>query len=122
MAKRRRQPTTRDVIFVELCATLGTGRLHEAYISSNDPTERVDGLCVSGKVVVNPVYHVVETLMHECVHRIRPEWSERSVRRKTTQVMRQLNDGEIQRVYDVWLSHRKVAKRPVKLSGDDTLE
>lgn len=117
-----RKPTTRDVIFVELCATLGTGRLHEAYIASTDPHERVDGLCVSGKVIVNPVYHVVETLLHECVHRIRPEWSERSVRRKTTQVMRQLRDEEIQRVYEIWLGARKVSRKTVKLNGDDTLD
>lgn len=111
----------RDVIFIELCATLGTGGLHEAYITSADPHERIDGLCVGRKVIVSPVFHVVETVIHECLHRIRPKWTERSVRRKTTQLMRQLSEAELERLYEVWLGVKKASKR-VTVSADDTIE
>jgi len=122
MAKSTKaKPITRDSIFVELCATLGTGDLHEHYIASANPHERIAGLCVGRKVIVNPVYHTVDTLLHECIHRIRPHWSERSVKRKTTQVMWQLSDAEIQRVYEVWLGARKCG-RPITVTEDDTIE
>lgn len=95
-------------------AELGSGRITEAFII--DGRSMTDGVVSgNGHIVVNPAHQTVDTVIHECLHRVFPEWSERSVRRTTTYLRRRMSDEEVQAMYDEFQKRSRKRKRPVRL-------
>jgi hypothetical protein len=97
----RRPPPPRSPRLIRILADLGAGKVTEAYIC--DATHFVEGLCTPGprgRVTINPMISVVDTLIHECLHAQCPQWSERSIKTQTTRLMRQLSDAEVQAIYE----------------------
>jgi hypothetical protein len=95
MAKRN---TRREPLMVRVWAELGAGRIREGWIS--DPGAFVAGQCeATGHITINPMIDVVDTLLHEILHRLYPAWSEAYVKRTTTYLLRRMTDGEIQTFY-----------------------
>lgn len=94
MARRQK----REPLMVRVWAELGAGQIREDYII--DPKEFVYGLCEGRRITINPVLSLVETTIHELLHRLYPAWSERYVRNRTTYLMRRMTDQEIQTFYD----------------------
>jgi hypothetical protein len=94
----------RDPLLIEVLAELGRGRISEDYVRSRGQHGYVvRGVTASsGHVVVNPAPEVVEVLLHEFIHRIRPGWSERTVQGRAVRLRRLLSDREIQAVYDYY--------------------
>jgi len=97
---------------VEVAAELSKGRIYEATLI--DPTHHLEGLCDhdAQAVVINPKVSVVDSLLHELLHRRWPKWSEARVRRETRALMGQLSSHDI----DVWYRrYRRAVKkrRPV---------
>lgn len=78
-------------------AELGRGRIRETYIE--DRTQYVDGLIEGNEIWINPAPAVVETVIHELLHRMYPDWSERYVANRTTFVMRRMTDQDVQAFY-----------------------
>ena len=106
----------RDPLLIELIAAIGAGRILFGPI--HNKKQYVYGFCDEGNdnaIRINPACHIVDTVLHECLHRMRPTWKERSVLRKTKQLMGQLDDAEIDRLYDVILSTAKVSKKVANL-------
>jgi hypothetical protein len=70
--------------------------VREAYVSTAD--ELLYGLYDRHEdlVTINLVLLRVSVFMHEQIHRVRPEFSEATVRRRTTQLVRAMSDEEIQ--------------------------
>lgn len=96
----------------EVAAELAKGRIYEATLI--DPTHHLEGLCDhdTQAVVINPKVSVVDSLLHELVHRRWPAWSEARVRRETRSLMGQLSSHDV----DVWYRRYKRAvkkRRPV---------
>lgn len=107
-------PVPRDPLLIEVIAAIGAGRMELGPI--HDDTEFVDGYAEpNGKVRINPAPAVVDTVLHEMLHRMRPAWSERAVRSKATRLMRSLSDPEIDRLHDVILSKARFTRRPSSL-------
>lgn len=107
---------TRDPLLIELIAAIGAGRI--AFGPIHHKKQYVYGFCdVSddNAIRINPAPHAVDVCLHEALHRMRPKWSERSVLRKTKQLMGQLSDDEIDRLYQVILSTAKVSKKVATL-------
>lgn len=92
----------RDPLLVEVLAELGAGRISEDFIHSERKHLHILGLTDGQHIVINPMRETVDTVLHECLHRARPELSELAVRRRTAQFMRLLTDAEIQAIYDVY--------------------
>jgi hypothetical protein len=111
---RRRARADRDPLIVELLAALGAETIRAGYLVDDEYPDEMDllGICGERAVVINEAAHLVRTLVHELIHRIRPAWSEASVTRRTTQVMRQLSHAEIDRLYQVYCARRRATKRP----------
>lgn len=90
----------RDPLLIAVLAELGSGRISEDFVRSERPGWKIDGLTDGGHIIVNPIYEVVDTVLHECTHRARPDLSELAVRRRTAKFMRCLTDVEVQAIYD----------------------
>lgn len=104
----RRKPARRDPLLVEVLAVLGVVPLVARPLEDEDHPDRMTvlGVCDPagrGRVTINEAPHLIDTILHECLHRVRPEWTEHGVRRRTTQLLRQLNADEIQRIYEVYV-------------------
>lgn len=108
---RKKRPE-RTPLILRVCAELGAGRIDEGFIAAKHHI--VHGLCESGQITVNPVHFTLDTVVHECLHRLHPEWSENYVRNRTSFVTNQLSDAEKQTIYGEYqarVTRRKTAKR-----------
>lgn len=106
----------RDPLLLRVCAEIGAGAITEAYIA--DPGYATDGVTWGRSITINPAHQTVNTLLHECLHRLYPAWSERTVRAKTTYLCRRLTDAEVQAIYSEYEKRKRKRKRPVKLPED----
>jgi hypothetical protein len=95
---------------VRVWAELGAGRIREGWIK--DPHSFIAGHCQSsGHITVNPAVDVVDTCLHEILHRLYPQWSERYVKRTTTYLLRRMTDAEIQMFYSEYERRVRGKKR-----------
>ena len=95
-------------LFFRLVAELGAAPITEAFIKSE--TEIIDGLCEGGSITIAPHNHTVDTVMHELLHRMFPMRSERSIRRTTSMLRKQLTDEEVQWFYDEYQRRKRKGK------------
>lgn len=99
------------VLLGRVWAELGSGRITEAYI----PSEKryfVEGEINGQHITVNPAPSVVDSAIHEILHRLNPGWDERYVRRTTTFLLRRMSDDEIQAMYEEFQRRARKRKSP----------
>jgi hypothetical protein len=109
---KRRKP---DPLLLRVCAELGAGRISEGEI--RDAKVHVDGICDGRRIIVNPAPAMVDTVIHECIHRLHPEWSESYVRGRTTRLLRALTDEQVQTIYGEYQRRKSRRKTAVILEG-----
>ena len=94
------------VLLAKVLTQLGHVRISEQFIRSEIVGERhyqVEGLAIGhNRVVVNPVPGTVDTVIHEILHHLRPDWDESTVRRYTSFLMRRITDGELKTIYEAF--------------------
>jgi hypothetical protein len=112
VTSRARRSTLRDPLLLEIAAAIGAGNIEIGPIHSD--REFVHGVAYTktGRIRINPAVDVVDTALHECCHRLRPHWSERTVKARATRLMAQMSLAEIDKLYEVLLTTAKVKKRP----------
>lgn len=101
----------RDPLLIELIAAIGAGGLE--FGSIHDETEYVHGVTLKnprGVIRIDPSADVVATVLHETIHRMRPRWSERAVRSRTSKILKLLSPSEVDRLYMVIMSTAKQRK------------
>jgi hypothetical protein len=109
--------TARNMVALgRVWAELGSGNIWEGFIAS-DRTKYVEGFIEGNQITVNPAPNVVDSLIHEIVHRMHPEWGETYVRRETTLMMRSMTDTEIQAFYEEFQRRRR-KRRTVKRTSE----
>lgn len=97
----RKKLTPRDPLMLEIMAAIGAGRILIGSIRGHEG-EFVHGICSpDGEIVINPSVEIADTAIHECIHRLRPAWSERTVRARTKRLMCQLSHDEVEKVFEV---------------------
>jgi hypothetical protein len=117
MARRKLIP--RDPLLLEVCVSIGTGGITFGPIHDKREQANVHGMIEGTRsITINPAPDVVDSCLHECIHRMRPSWSERAVKARTTRIMRQLSTQEIDRLYDLILSTAKTRKNAVIYDAD----
>ena len=57
--------------------------------------------------VVEPVPQNMDTLIHELLHRLYPEWSENYVRNRTSFLMKRLSKDEVAVIHDEYNKRKK---------------
>jgi hypothetical protein len=106
MTLKKKRKSLNEKLWLSLWAELGAAPITEAFLSSDDTY--VEGLCgTDGSVTVNPAHNTVDTVIHELLHRMYPERSERSVRRTTSMLRKTLSDSEVQLFYEEYKRRRK---------------
>lgn len=90
-------------LLLEVMAKLGEVRVKERFIPGDVKGEIVYGQChPNGVIEINPVPALVDTVIHECLHALHPEWTESSVKRMTTRLFHRLTEEEMQTIYKVY--------------------
>jgi hypothetical protein len=104
-----------SVLLAAIAEEFQKGQIFEAPIVGSK--EHIEGLCnfESGDVTVNPAPSVVDTLIHELLHRSYPRWSEDRIRRETWRVMKQLSPADVQVWYRKYKRRAKRKRGPVRL-------
>lgn len=97
---------------LELEEEFSKGRIYEATLI--DPTHHLEGLCDpdTQTITINPQVSIIDSLIHELLHRRYPSWTERRVRQETQRMMGQLSTQAVQ----TWFRRYKRAvkkRRPV---------
>ena len=92
-------------LLLEVMAALGKIRVSEKFIPGSVKGEIVYGQCIGTEIVeINPVPACVEVVLHECIHAVRPDWSETAVRQQTTRLFHRLTEKEMRTIYEVYKS------------------
>lgn len=112
----------RDPLVVRVCTELGRGHITEARIVDKNYVQ-CDGFTGGGAgtrhITINPIHETVDTLIHELLHRLYPQWSERYVRTRTGRLMRNLSDAEFQAIYDEYQIQVYKRKTPRVTTEED---
>lgn len=101
----------RPALILRVMAALSGTKVSEDFIEHKN--YEVHGVAYKSKrrgIVINPVHAVVDTVIHELLHTMHPEWKENYVRNRTSFLMNRLTDEERQVIYEEYL--KKVKVRP----------
>ncbi len=84
-----------DRLFVKILARLGQLTVKEDYLGKDvhamwEP---------DGTITINPAVSVVDSILHECLHELHPEWSETTVLQQTGKLMAYLSDAQVGQIY-----------------------
>lgn len=93
MAKRNPRPA----LLVRVLTEIGSGRIWEVYLQHDKLY--IDGETDGKSIRINPAPALVDTLIHETLHRLEPGWSERYVRRTTSWLLKRMSDEQIEQLY-----------------------
>lgn len=102
---------------VELRAEFGRGKVFQAEIHSEG--ELVEGLYQpsNGAVYVDPVPNVVDTLIHELLHRRYPRWGEARVSKTAHQLVSAMSHEERRLWYRAYQRVARKMKRPIQVDA-----
>lgn len=102
-----------DELLKALKAEFRKGGIHEARIKSKG--WHLDGLCDldKGAVYVDPAPAVVETLLHEVLHRTFPRWGERRVDTTARRLLRSMNSRQVRWWYRQFQRSKTTLTTPV---------
>lgn len=103
---------TGRALLLRVCAELGSGRITEAYIL--DPGHYTEGLTEGQEITINPAHATVDVVVHECLHRLFPKWSEAYVRKQTKRLRGLMDDEETLAFFGEYQRRAKKRKRAVK--------
>lgn len=104
-----------DELMAALRSEFANGKVFQAEIHSDG--ELVEGLYEpsSGAVYVDPVPNVVDTLLHELLHRRYPRWGEARVSKTSHQLVSAMSDEERRLWYRAYQRVAKKVKRPIQV-------
>lgn len=99
----------------DLVEEFDRGSITEADL--RDPLMHLDGFCdfASNRVYVNPKPAVVETLLHELIHRRHKRWSEARVDREAKRLLCQMTHADVARWYRKYQAVARKRQRPMKI-------
>ena len=91
----------RSPLLVAALSALGDVTIVQKYLidSSHPKSFFLHGTQDGRRIIVNEAPSIVVILLHEMIHFVRPKWTERTVRRSVTLLLRQLTHEEIKAIY-----------------------
>ena len=99
----------------DLMDELQRGQVYEC--SLRDPRFRLDGLQHGQAIYIDPRPAIIETLVHELLHRRKPRWSERRVTREARTLLSKMGDSELARWWNRYNSIKRKG-RPVDVEDE----
>lgn len=98
----------------DLWDELGRGRVFEC--SLRDPKWHLDGLQSDGAVFIDPRTSILETLIHELLHRRHPRMRETAVTREARRLLGGMDEATKTRW---WAHYSRIKKKRRPLDVDD---
>ena len=104
-----------DKRLADLADELSKGGIIEAPLKSSD--EHIEGWCVHAtkQIFIDPRVSIVETLLHELIHRRWPNLTEASVRGIERHLMANLTTDDVSRWYRLYNKAKRTRRRTVKV-------
>ena len=99
----------------DLWDELHRGKVYECSLYS--PKAHFDGLMEGGVIYIDPRSALLETLLHELLHRLKPRWGERRVRHTAVQLMGTMKDETSKRRW--WAAYQRIKRRRSMRAVDD---
>lgn len=90
---------SRKGLLLQVMARLGELQFEEHYLPMYKNCYTEGMWHQGGRIIVNPMPHVVDTVIHECLHEMFPKYSERAICSLTGKLMKQLSEDELQAIY-----------------------
>ena len=90
---------SRNGLLLQVMARLGELSFAEQYLPMHKGYYTEGMWHEGGKIIVNPMPHVVDTVIHECLHEMFPQYSERAICSLTGKLMKRLSEDELQAIY-----------------------
>lgn len=109
-------PSDPVLLKAALWEELKRGGIHEADL--RDDKYHLDGLCDGRKVYVNPAPSIVESLLHELLHRRHPTWGERRVLAESRRVLAKMTEREVRKWYRAFQNNAVRRKTPMRLEDE----
>jgi hypothetical protein len=98
----------------QLWAEMQKGRIYECPLLHK--VEQVEGVQEGKKIYIDPRLAVLDTLVHELLHRLKPKWGERRVWKETSTVMCRFSEADKRRW---WRAYRKIKKVSCPVEVED---
>lgn len=109
-------PGELDRLFVEVVAAFGAAPVDARRIDDEDePGAITYGVCEGGRITIDEAPHLVETMLHELVHRMRPRWGERRTLAAERALFARLSREQVEALYSIYLAVRRSRKSPLVL-------
>lgn len=90
--------------------------INEAYLQDEAKRQRIYGLTESNhRIYINTAPHVMDTLIHEILHRLKPRWGERRVLKTASRIIATMDDREVRRWHR---QYQRVVKRTETIKVD----
>lgn len=99
-------------LLTALWVELQKGRVYECSLRSD--TMQVHGLQDGPTIFIDPRKLIIETVLHECCHRLMPDWSEARVERTAKRLLLTMDEAAVQKWHRGYRRIRKPA-RPVEV-------
>ncbi len=94
-----------------LAEELKRGSITEVHIRYNGLHH--DGLCDGQTILIDPAPHVVETLLHELLHRRFPRWGEKRVTQTAKRMVYNMDARQIRLWYRRYNRTKKTRQTPI---------
>ena len=96
--------TDQTPLLIKVMSLLGETNISEQYIMKERGRD-IYGTWTenTNSLIVNPVPHIVDTLIHELLHKLHPDYSEQTIRSLTGKLMKHMTDNELQAIYDMYM-------------------
>ena len=98
----------------EMYEELQRGNVYEC--SLRDPKFRLDGLQDGERVYIDPRPAIIETLIHELIHRRKRTWGERRVTQEARRLLSTMADADLALF---WSRYNRTKKRSRPVEIDD---
>lgn len=93
-------PKKHSALVMTLLARFREVDFREQYIPNRDGDRILGEIDYdAATITINPVEHIVDSLIHELIHMVYPRYSERAVCSLTGKVMKELTEDELQTIY-----------------------
>lgn len=85
--------------------------------SLRDPRWHLDGLREGDNIYIDPRPAILETVLHELLHRRKPRWGERRVTSEARRLLAQMKNGEMA---TWWRAYQQLKRkgRPVEIEDE----
>lgn len=98
----------------DLADELARGRVFEC--SLRDPKWHLDGFQMGENIYIDPRPAILETLVHELIHRRKPRWGERAVTKQARRLVGQMDEQTKARW---WAAYQRIKRKGKPVQVDE---